>query len=85
MLFIENAATPYQATVVINNTQYGVGYGTSKKSAKLEAARVTLETLIPEMKNENSDSSSKKGEVDLSVSNIKSYLLSIWLPIHVSR
>lgn len=47
---LENAATPYAATVVIKDMKYGVGYGTSKKQAKSEAARSTLEILIPEMK-----------------------------------
>ncbi|CAH0549289.1 unnamed protein product [Brassicogethes aeneus] len=47
---LENAATPYQATVSIKDMKYGVGYGTSKKQAKAEAARATLEILIPEMK-----------------------------------
>ncbi|CAG9760802.1 unnamed protein product [Ceutorhynchus assimilis] len=47
---LENAATPYSATVKINAMKYGVGYGTSKKQAKSEAAKLTLEILIPEMK-----------------------------------
>lgn len=47
---LENAATPYSATVSINNLKYGTGYGTSKKQAKSEAARETLEVLIPEMR-----------------------------------
>lgn len=47
---LENAATPYAATVMIKEMRYGVGYGTSKKQAKSEAARATLEILIPEMK-----------------------------------
>ncbi|CAH1985166.1 unnamed protein product [Acanthoscelides obtectus] len=47
---LENAATPYAATVIIQDMKYGTGYGTSKKQAKSEAARVTLEILIPEMK-----------------------------------
>jgi microprocessor complex subunit DGCR8 len=34
---LENAATPYSATVVINAMQYGIGYGSSKKQAKSEA------------------------------------------------
>jgi microprocessor complex subunit DGCR8 len=44
---LENAATPYSATVEINGTKYGTGFGTSKKIAKSEAARKTLEILIP--------------------------------------
>lgn len=44
---LENAATPYSATVVISGTKYGVGYGTSKKIAKSQAAQKTLEILIP--------------------------------------
>ncbi|KAJ9582352.1 hypothetical protein L9F63_003312 [Diploptera punctata] len=47
---LENAATPYAATVTINSMQYGIGYGTSKKQAKSEAAKATLEILIPEMR-----------------------------------
>ncbi|KAJ8972047.1 hypothetical protein NQ317_013191 [Molorchus minor] len=47
---LENAATPYAATVMIKDMRYGVGYGTSKKQAKSEAAKATLEILIPEMK-----------------------------------
>ncbi|XP_067011058.2 microprocessor complex subunit DGCR8 [Anabrus simplex] len=47
---LENAATPYAATVTINGMQYGVGYGTSKKQAKSDAAKATLEILIPEMR-----------------------------------
>lgn len=47
---LENAGTPYCAIVTINDMQYGVGYGTSKKQAKSEAAKATLEILIPEMR-----------------------------------
>lgn len=47
---LENAATPYAATVVIKDMKYGTGYGASKKQAKSEAAKATLEILIPEMK-----------------------------------
>nr|CAG4650917.1 EOG090X04U5 [Simocephalus serrulatus]SVE94191.1 EOG090X04U5 [Simocephalus serrulatus] len=47
---IENAATPYSATVLINGMQYGTGVGSSKKAAKAEAAKATLEVLIPQMK-----------------------------------
>ncbi|XP_037948587.1 microprocessor complex subunit DGCR8-like isoform X1 [Teleopsis dalmanni] len=47
---LENAATPYSATVSINNLKYGTGFGTSKKQAKSDAARETLEILIPDMK-----------------------------------
>ncbi|KAL5274371.1 DGCR8 family protein [Megaselia abdita] len=47
---LENAATPYSATVCVNGVKYGSGYGTSKKQAKAEAAKETLEILIPDMK-----------------------------------
>lgn len=48
---IPSKDTPYQATLKINNVVYGVGCSTSKKQAKLEAARLTLEILIPKLKN----------------------------------
>lgn len=47
---LENATTPYSATAEINGTLHGVGFGKSKKDAKEEAARETLEILIPEIK-----------------------------------
>lgn len=75
VLFSENAATPYAATVTINTMQYGVGYGTSKKQAKSEAARATLEILIPEMREKIQEDkrlgargTSKGQDSDLSVS-----------------
>lgn len=47
---LENAATPYAAIVSISDLRYGTGFGSSKKQAKSEAARETLEILIPEMR-----------------------------------
>ncbi|RWS16937.1 uncharacterized protein B4U79_05766 [Dinothrombium tinctorium] len=47
---LENASMPYSATVIIGKMEYGVGYGSSKKQAKSDAARATLEILIPDMK-----------------------------------
>ncbi|XP_014483299.1 PREDICTED: microprocessor complex subunit DGCR8 [Dinoponera quadriceps] len=47
---LENAATPYSAVVCINEMEYGSGFGSSKKQAKANAARKTLEILIPQMK-----------------------------------
>ncbi|KAH8383351.1 hypothetical protein KR009_008067, partial [Drosophila setifemur] len=71
---LQNAATPYSATVSVNNLKYGTGYGTSKKQAKSEAARETLEILIPDVKDKitgnNKDQKSgtaKKVQSDLSV------------------
>ncbi|XP_056642351.1 microprocessor complex subunit DGCR8 [Diorhabda sublineata] len=69
---LENAATPYAATVIIKDMRYGVGYGTSKKQAKSEAAKATLEILIPEMKfkiapdSQTGDSTKKEKDQDLS-------------------
>ncbi|XP_008546146.1 microprocessor complex subunit DGCR8 [Microplitis demolitor] len=47
---LENAATPYSAIVCINDMEYGSGFGSSKKQAKANAARKTLEILIPQMR-----------------------------------
>lgn len=47
---LENPSTPYSATVIINDMRYGYGTGTSKKQAKLAAAKASLEILIPEMR-----------------------------------
>lgn len=69
---MENAATPYSATVSINDLKYGTGFGTSKKQAKSEAARETLEVLIPEMRDKitgdnNKNPNKQKLYKDLSV------------------
>lgn len=50
MWFSENAATPYSAVVCINDMEYGSGLGSSKKQAKANAARRTLEIMIPQMR-----------------------------------
>lgn len=47
---LDNAATPYAAIVHINKIEYGRGTGSSKKIAKSEAAKRTLEMLIPDIK-----------------------------------
>ncbi|XP_076644384.1 microprocessor complex subunit partner of drosha isoform X2 [Halictus rubicundus] len=54
---LENAATPYSAVVCINDMEYGSGFGSSKKQAKANAARKTLEILIPQMKDKISGDS----------------------------
>lgn len=58
---LENPSTPYSATVIINHLRYGYGTGTSKKQAKLAAAKASLEILIPEMR-EKIRSDSKSGK-----------------------
>jgi hypothetical protein len=49
--------------------EYGKGFGSSKKVAKSEAARLTLEILIPEFKDvESKNGSFVQKNVDESVS-----------------
>ncbi|XP_011304716.1 microprocessor complex subunit DGCR8 [Fopius arisanus] len=55
---LENAATPYSAVVCINDMEYGSGFGSSKKQAKTDAARKTLEILIPQMRDKISGETS---------------------------
>ena len=76
----ENAATPYSATVLINGMQYGTGVGSSKKAAKAEAAKATLEVLIPQMKEKILDEAepghkgpNHQSDLDLSVRCISCY------------
>lgn len=56
---LENAVTPYSATAEISNIPYGIGYGKSKKDAKEEAARKTIEILIPGFKSTSEGTTSK--------------------------
>jgi len=48
--FLENARYPYLATVILDGMQYGIGIGSSKKQAKLDSARATLQILLPSVK-----------------------------------
>lgn len=63
---LENAMTPYSATAEINSVPYGIGYGKSKKDAKEEAARKTIEILIPGIKDLTETNSNKTGQGDSS-------------------
>ncbi|XP_066985829.1 microprocessor complex subunit DGCR8 isoform X1 [Macrobrachium rosenbergii] len=63
---VENAATPYAATIIINDMPYSTGYGSSKKQAKTEAAKSTLEILLPELGKKIREESNTKGDADLS-------------------
>lgn len=59
---LENAVTPYSATAEINSVPYGVGYGKSKKDAKEEAARKTIDILIPGFKQLTDLNANKSGQ-----------------------
>ncbi|KAK3579829.1 hypothetical protein CHS0354_029559 [Potamilus streckersoni] len=63
---LENAQTPYSATVVINNVEYGIGEGSSKKMAKLEAAKNTLKILLPVLIKVKEQQEEKQQDEDLS-------------------
>lgn len=63
---LENAGTPYSATAEINNVPYGVGYGKSKKDAKEEAARKTIEILIPGIKDLTEKTANKSNQSECS-------------------
>lgn len=63
---LENAVTPYSATAEINGHSYGTGFGKSKKDAKEEAARKTIEILIPGIKDLTDTSASKATQGDSS-------------------
>ncbi|CAH0388010.1 unnamed protein product [Bemisia tabaci] len=59
---LENAKAPYMAIVKINGMQYGTGMGASKKFAKTEAAKNTLQVFFPQMKDKIEDKKSEKTE-----------------------
>lgn len=63
---LENANTPYSATVVIKDTTYGVGFGNSKRQAKSEAAKKTIEILIPGIRDFTEAGTSRSGQIDSS-------------------
>ncbi|OQR75666.1 microprocessor complex subunit DGCR8-like [Tropilaelaps mercedesae] len=47
---LPSSETPYCATLIIADIEYGTGYGSSKKLAKVEAARAALSILVPSWK-----------------------------------
>ncbi|XP_078484935.1 microprocessor complex subunit DGCR8 [Ciona intestinalis] len=46
----EDASDPFQATIVLNEKNYGTASGINKKSAKNKAALLTMEMLVPGFK-----------------------------------
>ena len=68
----------------INGKDYGKGDGSSKKEAKSEAARKTLEIFIPELKNKLPPRKGyvKKESLDLSVSCLSKNLLFFYKKIN---
>jgi microprocessor complex subunit DGCR8 len=52
---LENAATPYAATVSINDMQYGIGYGTSKKTGQVGGGEGHPGNTDPRDEVENND------------------------------
>jgi hypothetical protein len=76
---LESAANPYAATVVINGMQYGTGYGSSKKSAKSEAAKATLEILIPQMKEQLNGKNKLDNSEDFDILTVKQIVKSSML------
>ena len=40
--FLENSTTPYSATIVIGDVEYGTGKANSKKAAKSEAGKAII-------------------------------------------
>ncbi|KAL4224134.1 Microprocessor complex subunit dgcr8 [Mactra antiquata] len=46
---VQNAESPFQATVVIAGIQYGSGCASGKRQAKNEAAKATLSIFLPEL------------------------------------
>ena len=46
---LENPQEPYSCTVILKGVEYGSGTGSSKKTAKLQAAKATMKVLIPHL------------------------------------
>jgi len=46
---LENPTEPYSCTVLLKGVEYGTGTGSSKKTAKLQAAKATMKVLIPHL------------------------------------
>ena len=49
--------------------KYSTGYGTSKKQAKMEVAKSTLEILLPELGKKIREEGNTEEDTDLSVSS----------------
>ncbi|XP_025191992.1 microprocessor complex subunit DGCR8-like [Melanaphis sacchari] len=56
---LENSKYPYLSIAIIDEIQYGIGTGSTKKQAKTNSAKATLEILLPSVKQFHIDSSSQ--------------------------
>lgn len=59
LIFLEQSKYPYLSTVILNGIQYGIGTGSTKKQAKLDSARATLQILLPSVKHFQTDNFSQ--------------------------
>lgn len=84
---LENPSTPYSANVCINSTEYGSGFGSSKKQAKANAAKKALEILIPQMRDkvfDNAENNSLNSNQSQSLKAIKDSDLSFFDEITIT-
>ncbi|XP_026819394.1 microprocessor complex subunit DGCR8-like [Rhopalosiphum maidis] len=62
---LEQSKYPYLSTVVIDGIQYGIGTGSTKKQAKIDSARATLQILLPSIKHfQTNDSNQSKNGIE---------------------
>ncbi|XP_077996341.1 microprocessor complex subunit DGCR8-like [Glandiceps talaboti] len=60
----ENANAPFQAVIKINEVKYGSGFASNKKLAKEEAAKATLEILVPELVAQKQEHKSEPNDLE---------------------
>ena len=63
---MDNSSSPYAAAVYIDSMEYATGYGSSKKQAKADAAKKTLEILMPELGQKLNEEANTPVDSDLS-------------------
>ncbi|XP_060859857.1 microprocessor complex subunit DGCR8-like [Metopolophium dirhodum] len=70
---LEQSKYPYLCTVVLDGIQYGIGTGATKKQAKIDAARATLQILLPSAKHFQTDNSSQTKNEIQEINHLEQY------------
>ncbi|XP_070572141.1 microprocessor complex subunit DGCR8-like [Ptychodera flava] len=60
----DNANAPFQAVIKINDVKYGTGFAANKKLAKEEAAKSTLDILVPELVAKKQEQKSEPNDLE---------------------
>jgi len=78
IIFLEQSKYSYLCTVILDGIHYGIGTGSTKKQAKIESARATLQILLPSVKHFQTDNFSQSRNEIQENNHLEQYKVGIF-------